>query len=147
MKHKLFVLLGGFFITAGLLMAAGCFTMPTSPSVVAHGGGTGGGTIPGGGGGVFPTPTPITGGGGAGSISGTVSNSGGVPVAISAANTTDPLHSSGTGIIGDGPYTIPNLADGTYDVSALIPAPPFFSNTVQVIITNGSAVTGTNLTF
>lgn len=149
MRHKLFVLMGGFFLTAGLLMAAGCFTSPTSPSLLGQGSGAGGGTGGsdgiGGGGGLVPTPTPGTLAGG--SIRGTVTNTGGAQVSIIATNTVNPLQSSATAITGDGQYIISGLADGTYEVSGYIVSPLSFSDTVQAIITNGSAVTGINLTF
>ncbi len=146
MRHKLFVLMGGFFLTAGLLMAAGCFTSPTSPSLLGQGSGAGGGTGDiGGGGGLVPTPTPGTGGGG-GSISGTISNSAGGLITITATDSTNPMNSYYTLITGNGQYAIAGVSDGTYQVMA-IENISFAQYPGTVTISGGNAASGIDIAF
>lgn len=148
-SKRLMLLLANLALAAGVMLAAGCFTSPTSPNVL----GTstcGGSCDPGGGGGdLYPTPTPPTGGGGGtsgGSISGTVTGSTGGAITIAAANMTTPTASRTTNRTGDGAFTISGLADGDYQVYAL-EGGTSMTQMVDVTITGGNAVTGVALSF
>ncbi|MEW6517747.1 MAG: hypothetical protein AB1439_12690 [candidate division FCPU426 bacterium] len=141
----LLLLLANAALAAGLMLAAGCFTSPTSPNVL--GTSTCGGSCGVGGGTLSPTPTPITGGGGggtgSGSISGTISGSSGGTVTVTAVLSGTSFYQ--TTRTGNGTYTVSGLPDGIYYVGA-------DENTLSgaylgtVTISGGNAVTGINIT-
>ncbi len=145
MKPRRLLAPGAYLLVlAGLLAMGGCFQTPTAPDLFTSL--TGGGTQQG----VFPSPgaTPVTGGGtGGGTITGTVSNSSGGTIYISASEiNTNALYY--TTRAGDGPYTLSGVADGTYVVAASDP------NGLQgtdypgdVVIANGSTASGIDLSF
>ncbi|MCK5242878.1 hypothetical protein KAR34_10530 [bacterium] len=152
MNTKAWLLLWGFFLCAGIMLSAGCFTMPTSPALLTSGGSadsSGGHHHPGDDPeGVFvptPTPAPTYGGGtGNGSISGTVSNSAGGQIIVFAVLGSTSVFAE-VHIVGDGPFTLSGLSDGDYEVTAL--EGTSMTNEERVTISGENAVTDVRLSF
>lgn len=144
-----------WLLAAGLvalpLGLGGCFQSPTNPFVNAFSdngcsGNCGSGATPTPTPGVGSSPTPTLGPVGSGSISGTISNSGGGTVYVYATETTA-YYMYQTSRTGDGPYTISNMANGTYEVEAIVTSPyngAVYPSTVSV---SGGAVTNINISF
>ena len=118
MKKWLWLLIPGLLLTGALLMA-GCFASPTNPHEGAFGSGGSHGTVPtavptarpt-----VAPTATPTT--STYGSISGNITGTTSGTITITATNTNlvDVYNTTHSGV---GTYTINNVVDGSYSVTA-----------------------------
>lgn len=134
-----------------IVSLSGCFQNPTNPFVNAFGGCTDGCTndytddyTDGGGSGIYPTPTPVSGGTGTGAITGTISGSNGEFVTVYSVNVNTYAYMT-TSRTGDGTYTISGLAAGTYSVSA---ESSNYEGAYMgyVTVTGGNTTSGINIT-
>ncbi|MCD4813706.1 hypothetical protein K8S19_08455 [bacterium] len=145
MKSKVLLFIFGAVLVAGMLSATGCYKVPTAPTLVTSGGGSGcpGGHVDGY---VDDYDSDLGGGTDSGSISGTISNSSSGAVSVVATDVVDGNNYYLTTVVSNGAYTISQVSDGTYDVSA-VDGITLLTYSSEVTVSGGAAVTGIDFSF